>query len=236
MHYDFLFQQFGINHSSCAMKVGTDGVLLGAWAKGGQRIVDIGTGTGLIALMMAQRYPSACVIGVDIDVAAASQAKSNASTSPFSSRVQIVQAEALSWLMQRSTQDGEWDSIVCNPPYYANNLPSRDDSRDMARNADFLPLDKLFNVARQVLSRDGQLSLVLPIENYRRAENAIAEAGLHMHRYCQVATKEGKPPKRVLLAVGRRPTMHPQVSQEVLTSPEGNRSQWYQSLTKDFYL
>ena len=106
----FQFQQFTIRQARCAMKVGTDGTLLGAWAYGGRRILDVGTGTGLIALMMAQRFPEALVTGIDINAEAVAQAQENEAASPFASHVKIL-------LRDMAELEGEFDSIVSNPPY-----------------------------------------------------------------------------------------------------------------------
>ena len=112
----FKFKQFTIWQSDCAMKVGTDGTLLGAWAQassGPCRILDIGTGTGLIALMMAQRYPQASVVGVDIDASAVNQAKENVKASPFADRIAIFETDICHFIA-----DQPFDAIVCNPPFF----------------------------------------------------------------------------------------------------------------------
>ena len=109
----FKFKQFTIWQSDCAMKVGTDGTLLGAWAEGGQKILDIGTGTGLIALMMAQRFPESYITGIDIDPAAVSQARINVAHSPFADHVEILEADAHDF-------NGTFDAIVSNHPFFAD--------------------------------------------------------------------------------------------------------------------
>ena len=117
----FAFRQFTIHQERCAMKVGTDGTLLGAWAHGGQRILDVGTGTGLIALMMAQKNVDARVTGIDIDESAVEQARQNVAASPFANRVEIRHEDL-------AMTTGEYDAIVCNPPYFAQSLHCPDDS------------------------------------------------------------------------------------------------------------
>ena len=116
----FRFKRFTIHQSRCGMKVGTDGTLLGAWAHGGDTILDIGTGTGLIALMMAQRFPSASVTGIDIDEAACMQARENVEDSPFS--VSILHRNVLD-------MKGIFDAVVSNPPYFNHSLESPDNQR-----------------------------------------------------------------------------------------------------------
>ena len=129
----FQFRQFRIRQQRCAMKVGTDGTLLGAWAQmlmARGRILDIGTGTGLIALMMAQRFPDASVVGIDIDSEAVAQAQENVEESPFAQRITIRQADVLQF-----DDEGKFDAIVCNPPYFVNALTCPDQQRTTARKA-----------------------------------------------------------------------------------------------------
>lgn len=234
--FDFCFQHFGLWQDACAMKIGTDGVLLGAWARGGRRIVDVGTGTGLIALMLAQRYASARVWGIELEEGAARQAAANAAASPFVERVTMVHADALQWLRDERASLGPWDAMVSNPPYYTEALPCGSRQRDHARHDEHLPLEALLTVAQELLTPEGQLSMVLPIERWHDAETLVAEQGLYVQRCCHVATKEGKTPKRVLLAVGRQHPHSVETAHEVLTDADGQRSQWYRQLTKEFYL
>ena len=119
MSSGFTFKRFTVSHAKCAMKVGTDGVLLGAWACGGRRILDVGTGSGLVALMMAQRFVDAQVTAIDIEPGACLQARENVAASPFADRVSVVEASL------QAFRGGEYDAIVCNPPFYAGTLDSK---------------------------------------------------------------------------------------------------------------
>lgn len=112
----FKFKQFSVEHSGCAMKVGTDGVLLGAWANGGDCILDIGTGSGLIALFMAQRNVRAQIVAIDIDSDAIKQAKINVENSIFRNRISVIESSL------QNFHQGKYDSIVCNPPFFVNSL------------------------------------------------------------------------------------------------------------------
>ena len=126
----FQFKQFTVYQQRCAMKVGTDGTLLGAWAQvptESARILDIGTGTGLIALMLAQRFPQASVLGIDIDQDAVCQAKENVENSPFASRIKIEHAN----VMDYNNEEG-FDAIVSNPPYFVDALTCPDQQRTIA--------------------------------------------------------------------------------------------------------
>jgi tRNA1Val (adenine37-N6)-methyltransferase len=135
----FKFKQFEIHQDRCAMKVGTDGVLLGAWAPGGKRILDVGSGTGLISLMMAQRFPEAQVRGIDMDGEACEEAAENVAASPFADRVEIECCR-----LQDYHSEESFDAIVSNPPFFLNSLKNPDSKRTMARHTDSLPFRDLF--------------------------------------------------------------------------------------------
>ena len=126
----FAFKKFVIHQDHCAMKVGTDGVLLGSWANGGKRILDIGTGTGLIALMMAQRYTDATIDAVEIDHDAALQAYENVSNTEFANRIKIVETA----IQHHSAQD-KYNAIVSNPPFFIDSLLNPNAQRSTARHA-----------------------------------------------------------------------------------------------------
>lgn len=226
----FQFRQFTVRQEHCAMKVGTDGTLLGAWARGGQRILDVGTGTGLIALMMAQRFPQACVMAIDIDADAVAQAAENVAASPFADRVQVVQADVVC-----CPDITRYDSIVCNPPYFVDSLTCPDRRRTLARHDRSLSYRQLMTAASRLLADDGELSVVIPFDCRSRLEQEAALAGLNKVRQCAVHTTPAKPPRRYLLAF----RMHPAPIEEetgILEDTPGHRSSWYQQLTKDFYL
>lgn len=233
----FQFQRFTIHQDQCAMKVGTDGVLLGAWAQGGERVLDIGTGTGVIALMMAQRYAEAHVVAVDIDEAAVRQARQNVDASPFGDRVEVVLSSIQDYATSCSLSFGEgrgevpahFDSIVCNPPFFVDSLKAPDQQRSLARHADTLPFAELMRSAYRLLSDDGELSLVIPFDYRRRLDDEAFLCGFFPSRVCAVRTKSTKPVRRYLLAYRKRPC--PCLHDE-LTIGDAR----YQQLTRDFYL
>ena len=147
----FRFKQFSIHHDRCAMKVGTDGVLLGAWGSvEGKQILDIGTGTGLIALMAAQRNPEAEVLGIDIDPEAVLQAKENIAESPFSSRVRCILCDFRD--ADFSSANTSFDAILCNPPFFTEDTLPDDVGRALARNNKSLPFDRLIPKAASLLT------------------------------------------------------------------------------------
>ena len=161
----FRFKQFYIEDSKCAMKVGTDGVLLGAWCpldryadriqnteyRPNYKILDVGTGSGLIARMMMQRFPEAEVEGIDIDEAAVEQARENG--------VQAYVSRLQEW-----KKEGGYDLIVSNPPYFQNSLKNPDKGRELARHTDSLSYEELIDHSARLLREGGQLALILPAD------------------------------------------------------------------------
>ena len=157
----FTFKQFTIRHDRCAMKVGTDGVLLGAWTSvdHSHRLLDIGTGTGLIALMLAQRCPQAFITAIDIDAEAVEQARENALSSPWKDRVEVLLQDICTFPANQ-----QFDTIVSNPPYFIDSLKCPDDQRNTARHTDTLDAERLLASVARLLTDDGRFSIILPAE------------------------------------------------------------------------
>ena len=191
----FKFKQFTIEQNDCAMKVGTDGCLLGSWFNCGdsKRVLDIGCGTGLIAIMTAQRC-NATVTGVEIDSKAALQARINADNSPWGERIEIINSD----LLEYSTGE-RFDTIVSNPPYFVNSLKCDDTSRTLARHSDSLDCKAFFNKCNELLESNGSISIVIPCDIMEEWKSAAMEQGLHPTRITYVRTTPKKAPKRVLI-------------------------------------
>jgi len=224
----FQFKQFYLRHDRCAMKVGTDGVLLGAWVPvptetHSLRILDIGTGCGLIARMLMQRCPEAEVEGIDIDKAAVEQALENG-IATHHSRLQ-------DWQPAYS-----YDLIVSNPPYFRNSLKNPDAGRQLARHTDSLSYEELMLHSRRLLNRNGRLALILPAEAEADVIRLAAQHSLYCTRMTRVYGREGKPAKRLLLLFEQEKTNAPETDTLVLESADGGRSPQYSALAKDFYL
>lgn len=176
------------------MKVGTDGVLLGAWASvrpSDRRILDIGTGTGLIALMMAQRVPGAQVTGVDVDDV--SQARENADASPWGGRVAFVQCP-----VQEFAPQERFDLVVSNPPFFVGSLTCPDQGRTTARHAVRLPFDELCASVVRLLADGGRFAVVLPTDEATRFIG-VCRGKLALVRRTDVRTTPRHPAKRVLM-------------------------------------
>lgn len=231
----FRFKRFNIEQDRCAMKVGTDGVLIGSWCNttGAKTILDIGCGTGLIALMVAQRCNGeATITGIEIDHEAAEQAKENVAGSPWSKTVNIVHTS-----MQDYRPDTTIDLIVSNPPYFTNALKAPDAKRSAARHNDSLSVEDLVHFAKKHLSATGHLSVVLPCEEAKRLVSEGIACGLHLQRATAVQTKENKPPKRTLVEIGKEKAPSPQEDTLVLGEGANNEmTAQFKALVRDFYL
>ena len=210
------------------MKVGTDGVLLGAWARGGSRVLDVGTGTGLIALMMAQRYPKAMVGAIDIDEGAVRQASEHVEMAQCQDRVTVLQ-QSVQEFAKVERLAGFYDAVVSNPPFFVDALKAPDEQRSVARHAETLTYAELMDAAWTLLRDDGELSVVVPFDYRKRMEDEATFRGFFQSRVCAVRTVEGKPARRVLLAFRKHPCER---DYQVMTIGD----EAYKQLTGDFYL
>ena len=215
------------------MKVGTDGTLLGAWSSvpcGQCRLLDIGTGTGLVALMLAQRAPEAEVFGIDIDEDAVLQAQENVDASPFVHRIQILQGDISYY------ESDPFNAIVCNPPYFVESLTCPDVQRTTARHTVSLTYSKLMHSAYRLLSDEGAFSVIVPFECRSRLESEAALAGFFLSKICSIKTTPNKPVKRYLIELAKHPVNELDIKEGIIEVFPHVRSDWYQALTKDFYL
>lgn len=231
----FQFKQFIIRHDKCAMKVGTDGVLLGAWAgtESCNRILDVGTGTGLIALMLAQRS-KAVIDAIDIDAEACLQAQENTESSPFAERI-TIRHSALSDFAQTCTT--RYDLIVSNPPYFIDSLKCPDRQRNTARHTDTLTLEKLLQDSRKLLAPQGRIALILPYDQKGHLVDYLQAQNLFLSKTMDVIPVPGAQPKRILAELTAEPSASPASSGQLTI--EIARHQYtdeYIRLTKDFYL
>ena len=269
----FRFKQFTVWHDRCAMKVGTDGVLLGAWcplpnsaaSNSPQgvlypRILDIGTGSGLIALMLAQRLSSQSPIAnnlytidaIDIDADAVAQAQYNFEQSPWSFHLHAHHSTLQDWSpslqrsdlqVKRSSSEANfkrsnlYSLIVSNPPYFQDSLKNPNAQRATARHTDTLSYAELIAHSARLLQEDGILALVLPIEAEQEILTLATDHGLHPTHITYVHSKPGKPAKRLLIALSPiSDSRRPMTDTMYIESENAPRSDEYKELTKDFYL
>ncbi len=239
MSVPFRFKQFTIGHDRCAMKVGTDGVLLGAWAmlpRHGNRMLDIGTGCGLIALMLAQRFEEAEIVGLEIDAAAAEQANENVLASPWPSRIAIANTSFQEYVAQQSEATRAFDLIVSNPPYFLNHLESPLRQRSAARHQCSLRMDELIAGANQLLAPTGVLSLIIPFDAAEATIELAETQSLSLNRRTNVLPLPGRAPKRSLLSLSRGSVSTPVVDELVVETSRHQYSEKYESLTREFHL
>lgn len=229
----FRFRQFTIAHDRCAMKVGTDGVLVGAWAElpAEGHLLDVGTGCGLIALMAAQRQPALQILGIDIDREAVGQARENVSASPFGHRIEIH----LQSLQDLALSSRRFDAIVCNPPFFEETLLPPDPSRSIARHVQSLSFEELVAGTSRLLTPSGSFSLILPTTAFQSFQQLCFASGLHLRRRRLVRGTAQKEAKRVLATFVRQSGQP--VEEPVLILNEGKqRTADYIALTQEFYL
>lgn len=229
----FKFKQFVVNQEDCAMKVGTDGVLLGAWFEfpDGGSVLDIGTGTGLVALMAAQRGAGK-VIAVEIDEKAALQAERNVEESPWKGIMQVVCTD----IAKFNQNVEQFDAIACNPPFFRDSLRSPDEVRSKARHNDTLSYENLADSVVRLLKDDGSFSLILPFDMANAFILIAAKRGLYLSRRTNVITREGVTPKRVLLELAKRQITVAEENSLIMFDSDNKETLEYTILVKDFYL
>ncbi|MFY8326578.1 tRNA1(Val) (adenine(37)-N6)-methyltransferase [Pseudoalteromonas sp. ZZD1] len=227
----FVFKQFKVEHDQCAMKVSTDGILLGAWAKitSGQRALDIGTGTGLLALMCKQRTADLTMTAVEIDEAAFQQAKHNIKQSPWHDIALYHQS------IQEFEADAPFDVVISNPPYFNNSLKGDDAGRNTARHTDALSFSQLIAAFKRLTHDAALFNLILPSAEAQLFIAEASEQGLYLQQHCSVQTKKTKPATRSLMCFGYQKVNYQQQSL-IIHNDEGGYSKDYIALCKDFYL
>lgn len=231
----FQFKQFSVAHDRCAMKVGTDGVLAGLWpeVQHVRCILDIGTGTGLIALILAQRTPQAFIEAIEPDAAAFGQACENIAASPWPERIAVYRAE-LQHFQPPSAH--LYDLIVSNPPFFHRAYLSGQPSRDRARHTVGLTHAELLTHVLRLLAPEGRLALILPVDEGMSFVAEAEKEGLFLRRICRVLPYAGKPPKRLLLSFGYEKPDSLQQEELPLTLPGSHLfSEPYTRLAQDFY-
>jgi tRNA1Val (adenine37-N6)-methyltransferase len=230
----FAFKQFVIRQDKCAMKVGTDAVLLGAWVLPNdcKDILDIGTGTGVIALMLAQKT-NAYIDAIDLDEHACLQAKQNIQESKFPDRISVTHISLQDYA---KTSHKQYDLIVTNPPYFEQSLKSSDEQRSHARHADVLPFEELLDGVLKLLNEKGKFCLILPTLEAEKFRALAEKKGLYLSKLLRVKSRVDKDTdKRHVMQFEVKPT---EFSEKSIAIEEEVRHQYtedYKDLTKDYY-
>jgi tRNA1Val (adenine37-N6)-methyltransferase len=229
----FEFKQFKITQDKCAMKVGTDAVLIGSWvnAHAPERILDVGTGTGVIALMMAQNFPVSTIDAIDIDEMAYSQATGNIAFSPWNNRV-----FAYNIALQEFQPGHLYDLIISNPPYFINSTKNPEEALTKARHADKLTFNDLVKGVKRLLKPSGKFALILQVKEAEIFIELAAINGMHLQRLTRVKTKIDKTEdKRLMMEFGYLSSLP---NETVLVIEEANQQGYtmeYKELTREFY-
>lgn len=232
----FKFRRFSVKNEDSALKVGTDAVLLGAsltLLPSDRMLLDIGTGTGVIALMAAQRLEEASadffIDAIDIDGASAEEAGFNFSASPWKDRLRSYHCPLAGYRPVSG-----FDCIFSNPPYYDNSLKNPDERESAARHTETLSYRDICAFASEKLLPEGRLSLILPAEPEKNLVRTAASFGLYPFRTVRIRTTPAKPVRRIIIEFSRR---RKEIAEESLTLQEGpNRTDAYRELTSDFYI
>ncbi|MFN3967765.1 tRNA1(Val) (adenine(37)-N6)-methyltransferase [Flavobacterium sp.] len=232
----FQFKKFTVNQDRCAMKVGTDGVLLGAWTPIDNRpfsVLDIGAGTGILALMLAQRSSAEQIDAIEIDEQAFEQCVENFENSPWSDRLYCYHA-GLDEFMEEP--EDEYDLIVSNPPFYSEDYKTESEQRDLARFQDALPFADLVEAASILLSENGIFSVIIPYKEETKFIGLAKECNLFP---CKITRVKGTPTteiKRSLLAFSFAKKTNYPIDELIIETARHQYTEDYIALTKDFYL
>jgi tRNA1Val (adenine37-N6)-methyltransferase len=231
----FIFKQFSINQDQCAMKVGTDSVLLGAWTsvtKNPNSILDIGAGTGILAMMLAQRCSAELIDAIEIDDNAFEQCVDNFENAPWSDRLYCYHT-SLKELVDEI--EDKYELIISNPPFYSEDYKTSDNSRDLARFSDALPAEHLIASVSKLLAMDGQFSVIIPFKDKKHFIETALNYGLFVNRILNV---KGNPKALIKRSLIEFSFHENEINKEELII-ETERHQYtkeYINLTKDFYL
>lgn len=231
----FKFKRFSIIQEKAAMKIGTDGVLLGAWSDYSEpeNILDIGTGTGLVALMLSQRFRKTMITAVEIDSNAANEAKRNFENSAWNDRLSILNIDFFD--MDCTIK---FDLLVCNPPYFKTDQRSPDKKRALARNGAFSTTNFLRKI-RCFMHSKSQVSLIFPVDQLDLYDKEAEKNGLFRSRTLFIRPTDQKPPNRILVIYSVQSISEMNTNENHLIIEEGGRHKYsedYKKLTSDFYL
>lgn len=229
----FRFKKFDINHQGTGMKIGTDGILLGAWSdlQNISSVLDLGTGSGLVALMCAQRFPNIHITGIDIEEDAYKQALENFKKSPFQNQLKAIHSP-----IQKIDQQLSFDAIVSNPPFFMNSLKANNEKRNIARHTDTLSLDDLFQSTSALLKEGGKFIFIYPFDQLEAIENSATKHSFYKAKQLNISHNITKLPKRVLLEYLYQDNTRKLIVHDFyIRTKDGHYTEEYINLTKNFH-
>lgn len=232
----FRFKKFDVSHSESSMKVGVDAVLLGAWAGiNAHNILEVGTGCGVISLMLAQRFPDATITAIDIDVASIEEARKNFANSPWSSNIKGVIEE---FPIVNSSLHFKYDLIVSNPPFFLSGVICPSTPREKARHQDSLSVFSLLRYSSQLMKDDGRLDMIFPSDYYEKVIKVAEENDFICVRECWIKNKEAKETKRIMAEFKKRRSEKDESIEksQLILFEDGVPTSDYIDLCKDFYI
>ena len=235
MNKPFQFKEFTISQDRCAMKIGTDSVLLGAWTSLKNNpfsVLDIGAGTGVLGLMLAQRSNAEAIEALEIDAEAYEQCSENFENSPWADRLFCYHASLLEFVEEI---EDKYDLIICNPPFYSEDYKTDNNARDLARFNDAMPFEHLAYAVSQLLSEDGLFSVVVPFKEEKNLIDLGFRVGLFPNRLTQVKGNLDSEIKRSLLEFSFKED-EIKNSELIIETSRHKYTKDYINLTKDFYL
>ncbi|MCM1042025.1 MAG: methyltransferase [Bacteroides sp.] len=248
---EFGFKRFSVSHGQSTMKVGTDAVLLGAWADlphdcsdaGAVKVLEIGCGCGIISLMLAQRLQEEAgsenfrITALDIHAPSCEEARHNVQQSPWHTQIRVENTDYLQY-----PETEKFHLIVSNPPFFSESLKSPEAARNLARHNDTLPLDALLRKSERLLNQEGRLAMILPLSAFEKLQALVPETAplLRLERLTRMYSKPGKPCERVLCAWRKTHSESeaesPQETTLFICNAQGVYTEEYRRLVRDFYL
>ena len=228
----FQFKRFSVHHANAAMKVGTDGILLGAWTNCTHKRygIDIGTGTGVIAMMICQRNSNVQMDAIEISNNACQDAELNFKQSPWENRINLIQGD-----IKKLNTSKKYDLIICNPPFFQDSLLPKDKDRAKARHDHDLNYSEILDFSNKYINENGIISIILPVEQGMKCVKNANEKRLYVNRLCMVYPKPEKKAHRILLEISNNE--QPIIKEELIieNNERHNYTKDYKNLTREFY-
>lgn len=230
----FQFKQFRIEQDKCAMKVSTDACIQGAWTpinNGVQRMLDIGTGTGLLSLMLAQRNAQMHIDAVELDAQAAAQAKGNTALSPWAQQINVIHIDVKEYQARQ-----QYDLIICNPPFFQNSLLGESDKRNTARHTISFSYGDLLDCCEKSLSANGYASILMPYNEYDNWQKLLQNRGLHIVETLLIQPRKDVAINRAISIVGRKEQVTTKEQVLIIYEQQGVYTEAFKQLLAPFYL